>query len=234
MSNYKVLIIDDEPIARRIIKNFLSQVEGYEVLAEAADAKAGFTEVMKNDIDLLFLDIEMPEISGLNFLRSLAHPPKVIIISAYREYAVEGFELNVIDYLLKPVAIDRFKLALEKFESSLETSSKGIEQLKNDYLFIRSDRKHYKINYNQVTYIESQSDYLIIHGEKEETWKTKDTIKHIEEKLPPQFLRIHRSYIVNMDHVTALNRELVEIKKEMLPVSKSFREEVIKIFEKGS
>ncbi|ANQ50391.1 response regulator transcription factor [Flammeovirga sp. MY04] len=234
MSNYKVLIIDDEPIARRIVKNFLSQIDGYEVVGEASDAKAGFAEVMQNDIDLLFLDIEMPEISGLNFLRSLAQPPKVIIISAYREYAVEGFDLNVVDYLLKPVAIDRFKSAIEKFESSLQNHNKGIEQIKNDYLFIRSDRKHYKINYQQITYIESQSDYLIIHGTEQQTWKTKDTIKHIEEKLPSKFIRIHRSYIVNMDHVTALNRELVEIEKEMLPVSKSFREEVIKLFEKGN
>ncbi|MBB6463315.1 LytR/AlgR family response regulator transcription factor [Flammeovirga kamogawensis] len=232
MSTYKTLIIDDEPISRRITKNFLSQIDNYEVVGEAADAKVGFTEVMKKDVDLLFLDIEMPEISGLDFLRSLANPPKVIIISAHRQYAIEGFDLNVVDYLLKPVAIDRFKLALQKFEEQVE-QKKEIQHFKDDYLFIRSERKHYKIDFKSITFIESQGDYLIIKNTKGDTWKTKETIGGIADRLPHYFLRIHRSFIVNMDHVTALNREVVEIEKEMLPVSKSFRESVLQFFEKG-
>ncbi|PWJ43758.1 LytR/AlgR family response regulator transcription factor [Sediminitomix flava] len=232
MGVYKVLVIDDEPISRRITKNFLSQVDGYEVIGEASDAKSGFAEVMKHEVDLIFLDIEMPEISGLDFLRSLAQPPKVIIISAHRDYAIEGYDLNVVDYLLKPVSIDRFKLALQKFEA-FNPQAKEVQQLKEDYLFIRSDRKHYKTDFKFVTYIESQADYLIVHLKDGNTLKTKETIGNMEERLPSQFLRIHRSFIVNMDHVIALNREFVEIENEMLPVSKSFREAVIQVFEKN-
>lgn len=226
-----VLIIDDEPISRRITKNFLSQLEGYEVVAEAADAQAGFTEIIQKEVDLIFLDIEMPEISGLDFLRSLAKPPKVIIISAHREYAIEGFDLNVVDYLLKPVSIERFKIAIDKFEDLKSTNTIDFKAVLGDYLFIRSDRKHYKINFKDLSYIESQGDYLMLHGVNEQTWKTKETLSNIEEKLPSNFIRIHRSFIVNMEQVTAFNRELVEIGKEELPVSKSFREVVIQFFE---
>lgn len=227
----KVLIIDDEPISRRITKNFLSQLEGYEVVGEAADAQVGFTEIVQKEVDLIFLDIEMPEISGLDFLRSLANPPKVIIISAYREYAIEGFDLNVVDYLLKPVSIDRFKLAIEKFESLNTTNKIDFKKALGDNLFIRSDRKHYKINFKEITFIESQGDYLQVHSTENQTWKTKETLSNIEEKLPSNFIRIHRSFIVNMEHVKAFNRELVEIGQEELPVSKSFREVIIQFFE---
>lgn len=227
----RVLIIDDEPISRRITKNFLSQLKGYEVVGEASNAQDGFTEIVKKKVDLIFLDIEMPEISGLDFLRSLANPPKVIIISAHRTYAIEGFDLNVIDYLLKPVAIDRFKLAIEKYENNKIANHLDIKNVMGDYLFIRADRKHYKIDFTEILFIESQADYLIIHSNHQKTWKTKETLSSIENKLPSSFVRIHRSYIVNMEHVKAINRELVEIGNEELPVSKSFREVITKFFD---
>ncbi|NME71777.1 LytR/AlgR family response regulator transcription factor [Flammeovirga aprica] len=227
----KVLIIDDEPISRRITKNFLSQIEGYEVVGEAADAQVGFTEIVQKEVDLIFLDIEMPEISGLDFLRSLAKPPKVIIISAHREYAIEGFDLNVVDYLLKPVSMERFKSAIEKFEALNTTNTIDFKKVLGDYLFIRADRKHHKINFSEILYIESQADYLMIYSNNNTTWKTKETLSAIETKLPSTFIRIHRSFIVNMEHVKAFNRELVEIGGEELPVSKSFREVVVQFFE---
>ncbi|NLR93915.1 LytR/AlgR family response regulator transcription factor [Flammeovirga agarivorans] len=229
MNNHKVLIIDDEPISRRITKNFLSQIEGYEVIGEASSANEGFPLLLKHDIDLIFLDIEMPEINGLDFLRSIANPPKVIIISAYREYAIEGYDLNVVDYLLKPVALERFQLAIQKFEDAAP-NRKQLKKYLDEFLFVRSDRKHYKIDFDQVVFIESKGDYLYIH-QQDENIKTKETISRIEQKLPEQFIRIHRSYIVNMNHVKALNKEFVEIGDEMLPVSKSFRESICKIFE---
>ncbi|WP_044200887.1 LytTR family DNA-binding domain-containing protein [Flammeovirga sp. OC4] len=227
----KVLIIDDEPISRRITKNFLSQMEGYEVVGEAADAKVGFTEIVQKEVDLIFLDIEMPEISGLDFLRSLAKPPKVIIISAHREYAIEGFDLNVVDYLLKPVSMERFKSAVEKYEALKTTNSIDFKKVMSDNLFIRADRKHHKISFTEILYIESQADYLIIYGNNDTKWKTKETLSAIETKLPSTFIRIHRSFIVNMEHVKAFNRELVEIAGEELPVSKSFRDVVVQFFE---
>ncbi|WP_053405655.1 LytTR family DNA-binding domain-containing protein [Persicobacter sp. CCB-QB2] len=227
---YKCLIVDDEPIARRIIKNYLGKQADFVIQGEAGSAMEAFKVLAKAPVDLLFLDIQMPEVNGLDFLRTLANPPKVILVTAFREYAFEGFELDVVDYLLKPVPESRFLLALDKFRKMKPLQASQLQDFKQHYLFIRADRKHHKIDFQDIQYLESQGDYVEIFGSAQH-WRTKATLGTLAEQLPPHFLKIHRSFIVNMEQLTAFNRELVEVGGKTLPVSKRFREEVITFFE---
>ncbi len=155
---YKCLIVDDEPIARRIIKNYLGKQPDFSVQGEVGSAMEAFKVLAKESVDLLFLDIQMPELNGLDFLRTLANPPKVILVTAFREYAFEGFELDVVDYLLKPVPENRFQVALDKFRKTVPAPSSLLQDFKHHFLFIRADRKHHKIDFQDIQYLESQGD----------------------------------------------------------------------------
>jgi DNA-binding LytR/AlgR family response regulator len=221
------LILDDEPIARRVIKNHLAKVDGFVVAGECATALACFSLLQHLQPDLLFLDIQMPQLNGLDFLRSLQHRPKVIIVSAYREYALEGFELDVIDYLLKPVSLERLLKALDKYrERQATVVQKESAEAETGYLFIRADRKTVKLVLSEVYYIESMSDYLKIYT-CNGLLLTKEKISTIEQKLPSHFLRIHRSFILNIRHLQAYTHESIEIAGKLLPISRSFRQEVL-------
>ena len=223
------LLADDEPIARRIIKAHLEKVEGFALAGECSNALECFSLLQAQHVDLLFLDIQMPQLTGLDLLRSLHQRPKVIIISAHREYALEGFELDVIDYLLKPVSFERFLKALGKFKQRQQQAATlplSPKEESVDHLFIRADRKTVKLDLTKVLYIESMSDYLKIHTQ-EGMLLTKETISNIEQKLPINFLRIHRSFIMNTNHLQAYTHESVEVGGQALPISRSFRQEVL-------
>lgn len=220
------LITDDEPIARRILRNHLAKTEGFTVAGECSTAMECFALLQRQKTDLLFLDIQMPQLTGLEFLRSLHHRPKVIIVSAHREYALEGFELDVLDYLLKPVSFERFLKALDKFRQVQPQPALFETPEVPDHLFIRADRKTVKLILSDVHYIESMSDYLKIHT-GEGVIITKEKIGVIEQKLPGHFLRIHRSFILNSHHLQAFTHESVEVCGKELPVSRSFRQEVM-------
>lgn len=230
------MIVDDEPIARRIIRNHLSRVEGFRIAAECSKALEGFHLLQTNPVDLLFLDIQMPKLSGLELLRGLHHKPKVIIVSAHREYALEGFELDVLDYLLKPVPFERFLKALDKFRQTQAPPAfppqapAATAPDVASYIFIRADRKTVKLELAQVLYIESMSDYLKIHTPSH-TYLTKEKISVIEQKLPGQFLRIHRSFILNLQHLQAFTPEMAEIAGRELPISRSLRQEVLDVLQ---
>ena len=229
----RCLIIDDEPIARRVIKSHLAKVEGYVVEAECSNALEGFSQLQSTEPDLLFLDIQMPRLSGLDLLRSLHRKPKVILVSAHRDYALEGFELDVVDYLLKPVSFERFLRALDKFrqrqaKSPLSSGSATTEP--EQYLFIRADRKTVKLALSDIRYIESMSDYLKIHTPGQ-TFLTKEKISAIEQKLPSFFLRIHRSFIINTRHLQAYTAEMAEVGGQELPISRSMRQQVLEVLE---
>lgn len=227
-STVQCLVTDDEPIARRVLKNHLARVEGFTVAGECGTALECFTLLQRQHTDLLFLDIQMPQLNGLDFLRSLQHRPKVVLVSAHREYALEGFELDVVDYLLKPVSFERFLTALDKYRQreALPVGHKNKEEEAPAYLFIRADRKTVKLVLAEVLYIESMSDYLRIHT-REGMLLTKEKISAIEQKLPSHFLRIHRSFIFNTRHLQAYTHETVEVAGKQLPISRSFRQEVL-------
>lgn len=225
---YKCLIVDDEELARRLLANHLSQIEGFELVASCESAIEANRLLKEHTIDLLFLDIEMPVLTGVDFFKNLVNKPKVIFTTAYRDYAVEGFELDAIDYLLKPITFARFFKAVEKFRNQQQPVKKESTTVtnKDDYIFIREDRKQVKIYLNDILYIESLKDYIKIH-----TKGTKHIIKHtissFHDVLDARFLRTHRSYIVNSDKITAYTSHDIEIESIEIPIGESYRKDVI-------
>ncbi|SDW52843.1 two component transcriptional regulator, LytTR family [Lutibacter oricola] len=225
------IIVDDEPVAREILENHLQKVAAVNIIATCKNAVEAFNEINSNQIDLIFLDINMPEISGLSFAKSINKSIKVIFTTAYREYAIDGFDLQAVDYLLKPISFERLLQAVNKFigENNVEIEHHSIEikPEKNDFIFVRADRKMVKINFSEINYIESFSDYLKFHL-NEKVVVTRETISSIEAKLPKaDFLRIHRSYIVSIPKIESFTNEFIEINKKALPISRSYKKDVL-------
>ena len=224
---YKCLIIDDEPIAIRVIKGYLLQLGGFEIVAECRTAMEAFQLLRTHAIDLIFLDIQMPKLTGLDFLKALQTRPKVILVTAYREYALDGFELDVVDYLLKPVSLERFVKAIDKFYKQ-HRPGQPLKQMQPppEFLLVKSDRKTVKIPLHDIIYVESYSDYIKIFTEREMIL-TKERISHIEENLPSSFIRTHRSFIVNAQKIRSFSAEIIEVGNKEVPISRSYREQVV-------
>lgn len=230
MSNpISCIIVDDENVARDIIASHLSRIENIKVIAQCKNAIEAFNFINNNVVDLIFLDINMPEISGIAFAKSINKNIKIIFTTAYRDYAVEGFNLQAVDYLLKPISFERMLQAINRyFEVStqqVETQSQPSET--NDFIFVRSDRRMLKITFKDIIYIESLSDYLKIHL-KDQSIITRETISAIEAKLPQKnFLRIHRSYIVNLSNIESFTNEEMIVNGKALTISRSYKKNVI-------
>ena len=233
-------IIDDEHLARQYMKDYVSRIPFLELEGEYNSPMKIMDALYQGRIDLLFLDIQMPDISGLDFLRSLEQKPYVVLTTAYKEFALEGYELEVTDYLLKPFSFDRFLKAANKVYQAMnqrnqaEASGPEPEQktdFKEDYLVIRADRKLYKINYEDLIYIEGQKAYVTFHSENNKRITALASLKELEEKLPAgQFIRIHKSYIVSVKKIDALEGNQLEVAGEMLPVGKNYRSAVARVF----
>jgi len=221
---YKCIVVDDEELARRLIKRHLSEFEDFELIASCGSAIEALKIIKETPVDLMFLDIEMPLLKGTDFLKNLNQKPKVIFTTAYREYALEGFELNVVDYLLKPINFARFLKAIEKF---LESSQQGKEQLVSNAIYIQSNKKNIKIVLDEVLYIESQKEYLQIHF-KDRKVLFKGGITAFEKQLNPLFLRVHRSYIINTNKITAFTKSDIEIGTIEIPIGESYKDRVMK------
>lgn len=225
------IIVDDEPVAREILENHLQKVDAVNVVATCKNAIEAFNEINSNQIDLIFLDINMPEISGLSFAKSINKNIKVIFTTAYREYAVDGFNLQAVDYLLKPISFERLLQAVNKYLGEntefKEEKTSEIKEERNDFIFVRSDRKMVKIDFSDINYIESLSDYIKIHL-NDKIIVTRETISNIEAKLPQkEFMRIHRSYIVAIAKIESFTNEFIEIENKALPISRSYKQEVL-------
>lgn len=221
MSVYKCLIVDDEPVAQRILERYLQHFPEYLNIASCDNAFEARDYLNNYDIDLLFLDLEMPQLKGLNFLKTLKNRPEVIIVSAYREYAVDGFDLDVLDYLLKPVSLERFIKALNKFRDVQKEES--IAQPLKDHIFIFHERKSIKVKLDEIEYVEGLSNYVRIKLSNESI-VVYYTMNKILETLDSRFIRVHRSYIINKNKITAFTKEHVEVQDKIIPVGKSFRE----------
>ena len=216
----KCIVIDDELLARRYLKDYIQKLPYLEFAGDFNSPLKVIDLVKSGEIDLMFLDIQMPDISGLDFLRTLRNPPYVIITSAYQEFAIEGFELSVCDYLLKPFSFERFitasnkVLTLKEKESSETVSSNQLESettIHENYLVIRADRKHYKINYEDLVYIEGQKAYVTFHTVNKRVTALA-ALRDLEEELPKDsFIRIHKSYIVSINKIDTLEGNMVEI-----------------------
>lgn len=225
---YRCVVVDDEPIAREIIESFIEKTPNLKLLGSFQNAVEVLNFEQKHNVDLYFLDINMPEINGLSLAKIINKKAHIIFTTAYRDYAIDGFNLNVVDYLLKPIAFDRFLQAIEKLpkESQLVNATFNQEQ-KSDFLFIRSERKMIKVSFNDILYIESLSDYIKIYLHNE-VIVTRETISNINDKLPQNlFIRIHRSYIISIDKIHSYTNEFIEVSKKALPISRSYKESVL-------
>lgn len=230
-NSIKCLVVDDEPVAREILESYIQKFPNLELVKSCKNAMEAFEIISSQKIDLFFLDINMPEVSGLTLAKSIGKEAKVIFTTAYRDYAVDGFDLQAVDYLLKPISFDRFLTAVHKFfdtnftDKKTENFTKSEEQ--NKFIFVRSDRKMVKINFDEILYVESLSDYVKIHF-LDKNVLTRETISNIESKLPKNdFLRIHRSYIVAIKKIKSYTNEFVEIHNKACPISRSYKEAVL-------
>jgi len=229
------LIVDDEPVARDILETHLEKIEAIKIIKSCKSALEAFNAINSENIDLIFLDINMPEISGLSFAKSINKNIKIIFTTAYREYALDGFDLQAVDYLLKPISFERLLQAINKYRNENSTFTNLIlDEIKsenNDFIFVRSDRKMIKINFCEIRYIESLSDYIKIHL-KDKTIITRETISNIEAKLSQKdFIRTHRSFIVSLASIDSFTNEYIEIGSSEIPISRSYKKEVLQKLE---
>jgi two-component system, LytTR family, response regulator len=230
----KCIVVDDEPMAREILVSFIEKVSNLELIKSCKNALEAFEVINSQKVDLLFLDINMPEVSGLSLAKMIGKESKVIFTTAYRDYAVEGFNLKAVDYLLKPIAFDRFLEAVNTFFDTISIEEKTKEESYNvnsDFFFVRSERKMVKINFDDILYIESLSDYIKI-SIHDKVIVTRETITNVEAKLPSQqFLRVHRSYIVSLKSIDSYTNELVEVNQKAIPISRKYKDIVLKKLE---
>jgi len=229
------LIVDDEPVAREILESHLAKIDAVNVVAGCKNALEAFHFINVEKIDLIFLDINMPEISGLSFAKSINRNIKIIFTTAYREYAVDGFDLQAVDYLLKPISFERLLQAINKYldenAGNENIAHREIVPEKSDYIFVRSDRKMIKISFPEILYIESLADYIKIHLSGN-TVVTRETMSSIEAKLPQKdFIRIHRSFVVSIAAIESFTNEYIEINRKQLPISRSYKKEVLERLE---
>jgi DNA-binding LytR/AlgR family response regulator len=221
---WRCLIIDDDPIVLMIIKRWADMVEQLEVVSVCKSAFQAI-EIMKTErIDLLFLDIQMPDLSGTSFLRTLQHPPKVIFMTAYKEFAAEAFELNAVDYLLKPMSSERFFKAVNKvIESSIPHENGRSAQAERECLYLKANRKIAKIFLDEIVYIESAKDYIKIYRQLAAPLKVKYSLTALAARLPHSlFVRVHRSFIVSINKITAFTNYDIEIGKIEIPIGRQY------------
>ena len=229
----RCLIVDDEPLARELIRAHVEKLENFEIVDQCGDAMKALNVLREKQVDLIFMDIQMPQITGIDFLKTLKHPPKVIITTAYREYALEGFELDVVDYLLKPITFERFLKSVNKYcqitqdEVQVITNS-AADRLKDEsFIYIKENKKVVKIHLSEIRYIEGLSEYVQIFTEKRKII-TKTSMVQMEEKLPTDsFLRIHKSFIVSIGKIEAFTANTIEIQGKELPIGRSFKNGVL-------
>ncbi len=232
---YTCLIIDDEPLAQELIEEHVSKIPELKVLGRCNNALEASSILAKERVDLLFLDINMPVMKGIDFFRNLVTKPQVIFTTAYREYALEGFEVSALDYLLKPIVFDRFFLAIQKFFKEMEKSSQpGLDKRKElperKTVFVHQGHKKIKVYLDEVIYVESFKDYIEIHTVSRHI-RVKENIGVFEKRLGIGFLRIHRSYVIDPVRITGYSKNEVEIDEIELPIGSSYRTKVFDFLE---
>ena len=230
----KCLLVDDEPPALEILESYINTVDGLEIEAKCHSAIQAFGILKEKQIDLIFLDVKMPMLTGTNFLRALKDPPKVIFTTAYRDFAVEGFELEAIDYLMKPVSIERFLKAVSKVipNKNFQDQEKSYQPNKEAFLYFKCNRKMIKVLIDDILFIESLKDYVKIYVDqyKDHPLIVKQTITSLEAMLPiSNFLRIHRSYIVSTNKILSFTSTHIQIGKDELPIGRLFGPKVFEM-----
>lgn len=224
----RCLIIDDEPLAQSVIENYMERVNELQLVKKCSNAMEGFEILHKEKIDIIFLDIQMPVIDGLNFIKSLSNPPAVILTTAFPNHALEGYELGVVDYLLKPISFERFLKAVNKVIEQKKLAISNDNSSSADFIFVKVDSKLIKLNFDDIFYIEGMKDYLKIFT-KVKMYVVHQTMKKMEELLPRQnFLRVHKSYIVSLKAVKSIVGNMVEIENNQIPIGNNYKDNLIK------
>ena len=233
----RCVIIDDEPLAVDVLETYVNKIGGMEIVAKCNNPLDAITILNKHQVDLVFLDIEMPNLTGLDLVKTIENIPQFIFTTAYPQHALEGFELDATDYLVKPIPFQRFLKAVsrakEKYalEQSIVPQAKTSSEKNNiDFIFVKSEYENIKINVQNIEYIEGLKDYIKIHlKEQAKTLLTLSSFKAILEKLPSNFIRTHRSYIINIDCIRALQKTYVVINDIRIPIGETYKKDVLKI-----
>lgn len=228
----RCMIIDDEPLARELIKGYAAKLENFEIVAECSDAVKALNMLRTKPVDLMFMDIQMPQITGIEFLKTLKHSPNVIITTAYREFALEGFELEVIDYLLKPITFERFLKSVNRYYQMSQddvqlVNSQGGDKGDETFIYVKENKRVVKIYISEIEYIEGLSEYVQIHAQSRKVI-VKASLSQMEEKLPAShFMRIHKSYIISLTKIKAFTANTIELPTKELPIGRKYKNAVL-------
>ncbi|UII31445.1 LytTR family DNA-binding domain-containing protein [Fulvivirga ulvae] len=231
----KCLIVDDENIARKILSDYVSKVPELELAAACSSALQALNHIKNDNIDILFLDIQMPDLTGLDFLKILPNKPATILTTAYSEYAVQSYELDVVDYLLKPIDFDRFYKAVAKVISSKDRKAgnlpKSTALQQTDKLFIKADNKIVKVVFDEIVVINGDGPYVKIITEDGRKIMSLQSMSKLIQMLPANFFRVHRSHIVNIDHIDSIDGNMIKLKDQTAILSKNKRDEFLKLID---
>lgn len=239
-----VLIVDDEPLALDVLETYIGQMPELRLVKRCSNALEANDALKQEHVDLMFLDIQMPQLTGTDFVKTLTHPPMVVFTTAYPNYAIQGFDLNALDYLLKPISLERFMKAVNKAVEHAELSQREAIPVSNntlgeglDFFLVKADKKLVKVNFDDIIYIEGLKDYVIIRLLTGRVI-TLQTMKSLEDRLPQQrFRRIHRSYIVALEKILAIEGNMVEVmekdRPKLLPIGKNYRDDLLELIEKN-
>jgi DNA-binding LytR/AlgR family response regulator len=219
MKSIRCIIVDDEPLAIQLLENYVAKIPFLELVFSTENPILALEYIQNHEADLIFLDIQMPELSGINFMKIVGEKLKYILTTAYSEYALEGYEHNIIDYLLKPISFDRFQKSALKAQERLMVNSDSA----NSYFFVKSSGMQHRINFDDILYIESIKDYVNIKTENQE-YIILETLKSLENQLPQCFSRVHRSYIINKKHIKNFDSKFITLKNDLeIPIGESYK-----------
>jgi len=223
------LIVDDEPIAQQILEKYIEQIDALHLVAKCNDAFEALNVLHQNNIDVLFLDIKMPSLTGLDLLKTLQHSPKVILTTAFSEFGAESYDYGITDYLLKPIPFERFLKAVNKvlIPKNEDLSTGGMEskvEIEPTFIFFKADKKIYKYFFADILFIEGSGNYVKIHTQHEKPIMVLDKLTELQDKLPKkQFIRVHKSFIINASHIQKIDGNMINIKQRVIPISATFK-----------
>ena len=232
MSHCKCIIVEDEPLAQNVLKKYIGDHPSLELVGTCTDALEAQVLLNKQDVQLIFLDINLPKLSGVNFIRSLLQSPLIIFTTAYPEFAVEGFELNAVDYLLKPFSFERFLKAVNKVLEKLNNPANSKKEEKDSFIFFRSDKKIHKVDLESILYIEAIGDYMKVITDAGQLI-INETMKNLQEELPAgSFIRVHKSFIISRSKIKYIEGNYVQIENKSIPIGATYRNEVLTAIDK--
>lgn len=221
MNKIKCIVVDDEPLAVSLLGSYVEKIPFFELVFSTENPIEALEYIQKNEADLIFLDIQMPELTGINFMKIVGNKLKYILTTAYAEYALEGYEHNVVDYLLKPISFTRFEKSALKAQERFSTNNDS----QNSYFFVKSSGQQHKVNFNDILFIESIKDYVNIKTENQE-YIVLDTLKSLENQLPENFARVHKSFIINIDKIEKMDVKNVSINADIeIPIGETYKSE---------